>query len=423
MEASNLFTDINNRILEKREIVQFIEADGINYLALADKKYDMIVCDIIHPDDAGAGALYSLEFYESCRNKLENEGLFVQWLLLDQLAPKDLSIILATFYKIFPDMQLYFGQEQSQFQKLMLLGYKNEDFFSLQKISENLDHLKFASELKGKKDHLSFFSFFITSGSALANNLASISPNSQDRPIIEYQSPKHRWQPAKGILNLKYLNSLREPVSQYLELNMVDMRNTENYFTVRSLIIEGRLAEFSGNYEQAYHLYSKASLADVDTFLVSELLANIAWKFTNKNRFDLAVNSFKKAIATDHSNTAASFSLAELLSRLNRVIEAAHFFQYTVRYDPQNFHAYRRLGDLSTNRQNFDQAFDYYQRSAQINSQQPVLFYILGQIYFHHKKDYIKAIRSYQMSLELDPFHAYHKQAINALKELEPLIN
>jgi len=37
--------------------------------------------------------------------------------------------------------------------------------------------------------------------------------NTRDHPIIEYQSPKHRWMYGKSIHNLSYLNSLRQPLS------------------------------------------------------------------------------------------------------------------------------------------------------------------------------------------------------------------
>ncbi len=42
--------------------------DGRNFLLMSRKKYDVITADIILPRHAGAGALYSREYYELVRN-------------------------------------------------------------------------------------------------------------------------------------------------------------------------------------------------------------------------------------------------------------------------------------------------------------------------------------------------------------------
>ena len=42
--------------------------DGRNFLLMSRKKYDVITADIILPRHAGAGALYSREYYELVRD-------------------------------------------------------------------------------------------------------------------------------------------------------------------------------------------------------------------------------------------------------------------------------------------------------------------------------------------------------------------
>jgi tetratricopeptide (TPR) repeat protein len=183
------------------------------------------------------------------------------------------------------------------------------------------------------------------------------------------------------------------------------------------------MEEFAGKTVNADFSYSEAALLDVDTLLVSNLLDNIAWHFIKKNQHEEAILSFKKSIAVNHRNTKASYALAELLTRLNRQDEAIEFFRYTVHKNPAHSDAFRRLGDLYTQQEEFEAAFYYYLMSLEQNYNQPVLHYIVGQIYYNHKRDYVNAIRHFQISLEMDPNHYYNKQARQTLRNLEPKIN
>ncbi len=423
VEAADQFETINGGILKNEQKVSFIEADGINYLNLTRNKFDLILCDIVHPDDAGAGDLFSREFYRSCRSGLKNKGLFVQWILLDQLATKDLKTILATFYHVFPDMQLYLGQDQTIYQKLMLMGSENGFKVNFNNIAQNLKKLPFTNEFYGKDDPYSFLSYFINTGKALKWSLHSVPLNTRDHPIIEYQSPKHRWVFGKSIHNLSYLNTLRKPISGQIWLEGGLKSHFDTYYTTRTLLINGRLQEYTQKYGAADTSFSEAALKDVDTLLVSYLLENIAWKLTEAKKMDGAVTAFKKSIAVNHNNTKASSALAVLLQTLKREDEAIDFYRYTAHYDSNDYNAYRRLGDIYTGKRDFESALNNYRMSLSRNADQPLLYYILGQIYYNYEKDYARALENFKRSLELDPSHKYSQLATEAIAQTERIIN
>ena len=133
----------------------------------------------------------------------------------------------------------------------------------------------------------------------------------------------------------------------------------------------------------------------------------------------LADNAFRKAIAVDRHNAVASFALANLLLAQEKESEAIEFLKYTVQINPLNHVAYRKLGDLFSRRQEFDLSFYAYNMSLRIKPEHPLLHYIIGQHYLHHKKDLSRAEQSYLKSLELDPFHRYSNQAKEAIKMIE----
>ena len=78
-------------------------SDARRFLRATQSTYDVIVADLYHPSRDGAGFLYTREHFLAARSRLAAGGLFVQWLALHQLSPRDLQTIVRTFVDVFPD--------------------------------------------------------------------------------------------------------------------------------------------------------------------------------------------------------------------------------------------------------------------------------------------------------------------------------
>jgi spermidine synthase len=98
------FSHINFDLLQ-RPTVHLRVDDGRNYLLTTRRKYDVITADIILPRHAGAGALYSREYFQLVRNALAEGGVALQW----NGAPTDTAyrLILRTFVSVFPNTTLW----------------------------------------------------------------------------------------------------------------------------------------------------------------------------------------------------------------------------------------------------------------------------------------------------------------------------
>ncbi len=66
--GSDHFKHINFNLLERPNVTLHVD-DGRNFLMMTRKKYDVITADIILPRHAGAGSLYSREYYELVRQR------------------------------------------------------------------------------------------------------------------------------------------------------------------------------------------------------------------------------------------------------------------------------------------------------------------------------------------------------------------
>ena len=102
--GSAFFKDINFDLLSRPNVHLRVD-DGRNFMMMGRKKYDVITADIILPRHAGAGALYSKEYYELVRHSLAEGGLAMQWIGADSMT--EYKLLLRTFVSVFPYTTLW----------------------------------------------------------------------------------------------------------------------------------------------------------------------------------------------------------------------------------------------------------------------------------------------------------------------------
>jgi spermidine synthase len=100
------FAHVNNDVLRQPRVHMRV-SDGRNYLALTDRRYDVITADIIQPQHAGAGLVYSREYFELARAALKDDGIMLQW--IGHRAKVEYDLIMRTFLEVFPDATLWNG--------------------------------------------------------------------------------------------------------------------------------------------------------------------------------------------------------------------------------------------------------------------------------------------------------------------------
>jgi hypothetical protein len=72
---------------------------------LSGEQFDVITADIIQPVHAGAGNLYSREYFELVRRSLRPGGLALQW--IGHREKSHYTLIMRTFLEVFPHTTLW----------------------------------------------------------------------------------------------------------------------------------------------------------------------------------------------------------------------------------------------------------------------------------------------------------------------------
>jgi spermidine synthase len=71
---------VESQRLLAEERVDIHVGDGRKFLLGTDERFDVVTVDVVRPQSAYSGSLYSVEFYELLRSRLQPGGLLSQWI-------------------------------------------------------------------------------------------------------------------------------------------------------------------------------------------------------------------------------------------------------------------------------------------------------------------------------------------------------
>ena len=144
-EAIKLFAPYNGGIFGDPRFHLIVE-DAKSHLQISAARYDAIISEPSNPWMAGVAAVFSQEYYESCRDRLDDRGVMVQWVQIYETSEAAFQIVLATFSSVFPQVSVW----QSAQADLLLVGSKQplkpdlaalEKEFQIPKVKADLDRI------------------------------------------------------------------------------------------------------------------------------------------------------------------------------------------------------------------------------------------------------------------------------------------
>jgi spermidine synthase len=103
--AAPLFAHISYDVLRQPGVRLRVD-DGRNFLLLSAERFDVITADIIRPQHAGAGHLYSREYFALVRRALKEGGIALQW--IGHRSANQYRLIMRTFLDVFPEATLWY---------------------------------------------------------------------------------------------------------------------------------------------------------------------------------------------------------------------------------------------------------------------------------------------------------------------------
>jgi spermidine synthase len=98
---------LNHGVLEDPRVHAEIN-DGRNFVLASPETFDVLLSDSIHPRYAGNGSLYTKDYFELCRRRLNPNGVVSMWLPIYAMTPRNYLQVLRAFADVFPNTTVWY---------------------------------------------------------------------------------------------------------------------------------------------------------------------------------------------------------------------------------------------------------------------------------------------------------------------------
>jgi len=106
VEASKLFPYMSGGVVNHPNFHLVVD-DARNYLQASDQQFDVIVTDCTNLKYKSNALLYTTDFFQVMKDRLNPGGIAAAWVPLGGLSYSDLRILIASFHKIYPNTTIW----------------------------------------------------------------------------------------------------------------------------------------------------------------------------------------------------------------------------------------------------------------------------------------------------------------------------
>jgi spermidine synthase len=201
--------------------VSLIQEDGRNFIAHADREYDLISLELGQTFRPGVASFYSSDFYHRVRHRLRPGGLASQFVPLQFLGVDEFRSVVRSFLDVFPQTLLWYNTTE-----LLLIGVKadrwelaRERFQQLRardRIAEDLAYSYWGGPRYRLNRPLVFLGGFLMGPRGLAALAGGAKPYRDDHPKLEYAVARPTDDKENELANLALLRQHLEPVGPLL---------------------------------------------------------------------------------------------------------------------------------------------------------------------------------------------------------------
>lgn len=187
VKLAKKYFSLDNSLCWDSDRHKIIIGDGRKVLRKYPNKFDIIISEPSNPWVSGMSSLFTLEFFNEVKNKLNENGIFVQWFHLYGMSLKSFGSFSKTFLSVFPDADVYILPLQGD---IILIASTKEVKLSFLTVQDFGEELKTLFNDLNIYDSLSLYSLYYGRLSSIENQFESSQLISDLFPYLEYHTPK-----------------------------------------------------------------------------------------------------------------------------------------------------------------------------------------------------------------------------------------
>ncbi len=313
IEGSRFFDPFNHNALNDERLSILLE-DGRNHIALSKKSYDVIVSEPSNPWISGVGALFTVDFFDLLKKRLNPGGLACIWVHTN-MSPDSFKSIIRSFTEQFPFVTMW---ESIAGDDYLLIGSEQEYRLSFEKTQKYLKN-----EITGKdfahigiRNVPDLMSLMIMSRPSLVEFSKNTILHTDDNSFLEFNAPEYVYKDERDLLVRQLTPFIK------LEPEFVNFKNIQPEIINR---VNKRLLRLERSESQIEEIKRKARM----TTLLEQ--AEAAY---NVGDITQALDFYAKVLALDPQHILAQMNIGNIYQELKLTEKAEQAYLNTLNSNP-----------------------------------------------------------------------------------------
>jgi spermidine synthase len=362
--------------------VKLIVADGRNHVALADQKYDVIISEPSNPWISGVGALFTADFFELLKKRLNPGGVACIWVHTN-MSPLSFKSVARTFSESFDHVTMW---ESIVGDDYLLIGSDREYRFSYEKAAALLSDERRNKDLReiGVFTVRDLMSLMIMNRERILEFSEGAPIHNDDNSLLEFNAPRYIYKDERDIL-VRQLTPFARVDSSLIRFDDLDEKSR--------LDILQEIESVERSESQVSEIKRRSR--------VDGLLQRAEEAFGAGNP-DHAVEFYEEVIKKDRNHVLAWLNLGNVLRSLERLDEAEMAYHRTLEINPFYIFGNIALAQLYLTVKQPERAVEVLESVLEWHPGDSEVSLYMG-LAFAFKNDLGRAIREFENALQLDP--------------------
>jgi len=397
VKASDFFLPWNNGVLSDPRTEMIIQ-DARAHLKLTDRNYDVIISEPSNPWMAGLATLFTRDFFEIARNRLNEGGVFAQFMHSYQMDWSTFALVGRTFAEVFPNSVITATSPAGSGGDFLLIGFKGESGLNPEYARQNLTYAAQSGNVT-LTDPSVLYRLLLSEDLSALFGQGPIHTDS--RPLLEFSAPRlmYRKDPAiadnlakkkrlsdtstdiirhskadadSRLAYASYALSLYEPFEHMMESKEAGSPQAQRVIRLVEQYCAENPAAWAVFDDDLARKCRRAQINSLEPMLdkVPDKAASYALLgslYKAEGNSDQAIRYYSKSLQVDRDNATVRTSLGTVIAGQGRPDEAVFHFMEALQADPYYAVAHNNLGyamlDLGRN----DEAVLHFQEALRLD--------------------------------------------------------
>ncbi|MHC4745684.1 MAG: tetratricopeptide repeat protein, partial [Planctomycetota bacterium] len=353
----------NNNVLSDPKTNLIIQ-DARAHLQLTKEKYDVIISEPSNPWMAGLATLFTREFFSFAEEKLNDDGIFVQFFHSYQMDWAAFSLIGRTFAQVFPNSLLVLTEPSKIGEDYLLVGFKGKDRLILENAERKLSCIQQSKNVTLSDPKL-LYRLIVSED---LQRLFGPGPvNTDSRPRLEFAAPKLMYHNdpmiMRNIQSKKWLTPETRNIVQQVTTDVdaqIDFAAyaLSIYLPVRDMVDLSKATPLQKErFFKLMETYCADNSVDYSIFKNDELKQRCR---------SVQIEAIESRIALMPDKAASHFYLASLYSEKGMLDEVVANCSKALRIKPDYAEAHHNLGTAFTQQGRLDEAITHFTEALRI---------------------------------------------------------